>query len=488
MLQQLGEEHESSETLLLRFVNLQLRSAGSSRVADNWTTAMQDSEVFAVLLGQVAGVARDALDAALCIGDLTARAEALLQLAEGAGVRKFVTAQSIAGGRDKEKNVMFCANLFSRLVAGRGAAAAAAGVSVEQLQAQLADKERQHREELAKNESTMLGLGSRVEALLVEIAQLKQRVRELEAANAGLQEQLARSRLGSERLALDLAEQSAAFDGEREALQTAMAEAASKSGQQTTGLAEQLQKWQAEVKKEKLSAAGLGKSLKQSETKLAEATEELRLARARLAEEVGRHRADLQEMKQAVAGVAAQTAAAEAKVKTTAATVAENDSLSVIEPEEFAPLPPTGPKNSKARMQRRMTLGIRPDAQWAVGADEEDDSSGATGATAPDVDVPALLAELRRAGDEMTRLASLVQELRAENAQLRASSQDDLLQERLRREAEQRRMELRRMQEAEEAEERRRIELLRIKGILQEIQAEGYVFKKGRIMGSWKQV
>jgi hypothetical protein len=99
VLQQLGEENESSEVLLLRFVNAQLKSAGSSRVADNWTTAMQDSEVLGILLGQVAGVAKEQLDDVLRVADLTARAEALLQLAEAAGVRKFVTAQSIAGGK-----------------------------------------------------------------------------------------------------------------------------------------------------------------------------------------------------------------------------------------------------------------------------------------------------------------------------------------------------------------------------------------------------
>jgi hypothetical protein len=99
VLQQMGEESESSEVLLLRFVNAQLKSAGSSRVADNWTTAMQDSEVLAILLGQVAGVAEEQLDEVLRVADLTARAEALLQLAEAAGVRKFVTAQSIAGGK-----------------------------------------------------------------------------------------------------------------------------------------------------------------------------------------------------------------------------------------------------------------------------------------------------------------------------------------------------------------------------------------------------
>jgi hypothetical protein len=386
--------------------------------------------------------------------------------------------------KDKEKNVMFCANLFSRLVAGRGGAG---GVSVEELQKQLAEKERQHREELQKNESVLLGMGSRMEALQAEIAQLKQRVRELEAANAALEEQLGTSRAGSERLAMELAEQSAAFESEREALQSAMAEAQSKSGQQTSGLAEQLQRWQAEVKKEKLSAAGLGKSLKQSETRLAETLEELKVARAKLAEETGRHRSDLAEMKQAVAAVAVQCAAAEAKAgdakRTAAAAKDDSDVMSLVEPEEMAP-PPPGPKSAKARMERRLTLGIRPDAQWKVGADEDEEAN----AQAAEVDVPALLAEVRRAGQELARLTGLVKELRAENANLRASSEDDLLQERLRREAEQRRNDQRRVQQAEEAEERRRLELLRIKGILQEIQAEGYVFKKGRIMGSWKQV
>ncbi len=61
-LQQLGDAGESSETLLLRFVNSQLKAAGSARVADNWTSALQDCEVLAVLLGQVAGIEEDKIN------------------------------------------------------------------------------------------------------------------------------------------------------------------------------------------------------------------------------------------------------------------------------------------------------------------------------------------------------------------------------------------------------------------------------------------
>ncbi len=419
--------------------------------------------------------------AVLAVADLTSRAEALLQLAEQAGVRSFVTAQSIVGGKDKDRNVMFCANLLARFGAGRAA-------TVEQLQALLEEKERLYEEDLSKNEATVLGLGGRMEGLLAEIAQLKQRVRELEAANAALQEQLNGAKLGSERLAMELAEQNAAFELERQQLQTTVAEVQGKSGAEATGLLEQVQKWQAETKREKLSAANLAKQLKQSEAKAAQAEETLRETKARLADAATRHAADLREVHQAVAAVGAKAAEAESKTAPTvvrrhAPRPARDDDSSIIEPEEAAPAAPSA-SSKKARMQRRVTLGIRPDAQWAV---EREEGEG-EGEERAEAGLATMLAELKKASDEIGRLASLVLELRAENAQLKASSQDELLQERLRREAEQRRMEQERQQEAELTEEKRRLELLRIKGILQEIQAEGYVFKKGRIMGSWKQV
>ncbi|ODM95696.1 Plastin-3 [Orchesella cincta] len=101
------------EAILLRWVNFHLERAQSTRKCNNFSADISDSEIYTVLLGEIAPE-----DSGVCIKeafyerDPLRRAELMLQEAEKLGCRSFVTAQDIVKGVHK-LNLAFVANLFN---------------------------------------------------------------------------------------------------------------------------------------------------------------------------------------------------------------------------------------------------------------------------------------------------------------------------------------------------------------------------------------
>ena len=151
-------------------------------------------------------------------------------------------------------------------------------------------------------------------------------------------------------------------------------------------------------------------------------------------------------------------------------------------------------KNSEWR-KKRETLGIRADAQWSLIEDDdypEAPKSPRSKSPRPEDEghveqFTEIVHSLKSTtSSEIERMAQIIADLRAELKVLSQNSADDLMQERIAREKERLRLEEEAERLKKEAEEERRKELERIKGVLTETQAEGYVFKKGKLMGAWK--
>merc|ERR1712080_525836 len=102
----------SPEILLLRWVNYHLENAGTDRRMKNFTTDIEDSEIYTHLLKQIApkneGVNTDAFREP----NLEKRAEIMLQQADKLGCRDFVTPVDVVEGIYK-LNLAYVANLFN---------------------------------------------------------------------------------------------------------------------------------------------------------------------------------------------------------------------------------------------------------------------------------------------------------------------------------------------------------------------------------------
>lgn len=103
----------SPESILLRWVNHHLQQAGSNRRINNFTKDISDSEIYTLLLFQIAPKQADITTEALYIRDLLQRAEIMLQQADKLGCRSFITPKDVVGGIYK-LNVAFLANLFNK--------------------------------------------------------------------------------------------------------------------------------------------------------------------------------------------------------------------------------------------------------------------------------------------------------------------------------------------------------------------------------------
>jgi plastin-3 len=103
----------SPEQILIRWVNYHLQNADIDRRLTNFTTDVQDSEIYTHLLKQIAPAERHVtLDPLNIRGDPQGRAEAMLGEAEKLDARVFVTANDVTNGVYK-LNLAFVANLFN---------------------------------------------------------------------------------------------------------------------------------------------------------------------------------------------------------------------------------------------------------------------------------------------------------------------------------------------------------------------------------------
>ncbi|KAL7752347.1 fimbrin [Sorochytrium milnesiophthora] len=101
-----------ADQILLRWVNYHLSAAGSKRRMENFSGDVKDSEIYTVLLNQLAP--QQCSKAPLQESDLTSRAEMVLANAERVNARKYLTPKSIVQGNPK-LNLAFVANLFNLL-------------------------------------------------------------------------------------------------------------------------------------------------------------------------------------------------------------------------------------------------------------------------------------------------------------------------------------------------------------------------------------
>jgi septal ring factor EnvC (AmiA/AmiB activator) len=109
-----GDENLPPEQLLLRWFNYHLKNAGHGRVVGNFSSDIQDSENYAVLLGQIAPekISKQDVQNVLSEKDPKARAELMLQLADRLGCRKFVTPVDVVEGNPR-LNLAYVATLFA---------------------------------------------------------------------------------------------------------------------------------------------------------------------------------------------------------------------------------------------------------------------------------------------------------------------------------------------------------------------------------------
>jgi plastin-1 len=101
------------EQTLLRWFNYHLKRAGHPRVVRNFTTDIQDSENYLVLLNQLGGQKCPLYG--MQETDLIKRAELMLQNADRLGCRKFVAPTDVVNG-NPNLNLAFVANLFNQNV------------------------------------------------------------------------------------------------------------------------------------------------------------------------------------------------------------------------------------------------------------------------------------------------------------------------------------------------------------------------------------
>lgn len=99
------------EELLIRWVNYQMEKAGTKRRISNFSSDIKDSEVYTLLLKQVAPY-NECTDEPMKEQDPTERAEKMLQEADKIGCRKFISARDVVKGNPK-LNLAFVANLFN---------------------------------------------------------------------------------------------------------------------------------------------------------------------------------------------------------------------------------------------------------------------------------------------------------------------------------------------------------------------------------------
>jgi len=100
----------SPEQILIRWVNYHLKNAGSKRRIANFSNDIKDSEVYTVLLNQLAPKKCD--KNALNESNLNKRAEMVLNNAAKIDCRKFVRPRDIVAGNPK-LNLAFVANMFN---------------------------------------------------------------------------------------------------------------------------------------------------------------------------------------------------------------------------------------------------------------------------------------------------------------------------------------------------------------------------------------
>ncbi|KAJ8050564.1 Plastin-3 [Holothuria leucospilota] len=101
----------SPEELLIRWVNYHLEQDGSMRRITNFSGDIKDSEVYSILLHQIAPK-ENPLSYISLVPDHHERAESVLQNADVIGCRAFVTPNDIVKGNQK-LNMAFVANLFN---------------------------------------------------------------------------------------------------------------------------------------------------------------------------------------------------------------------------------------------------------------------------------------------------------------------------------------------------------------------------------------
>jgi len=102
----------SPEQILIRWVNYHLSRSTCNRRIANLTTDIKDSIVYTYLLHQIAPKEYGVTTEPEQVGDLTARAERMLQEADKIGCRSFVAPNDVVTGNYK-LNLAFVANLFN---------------------------------------------------------------------------------------------------------------------------------------------------------------------------------------------------------------------------------------------------------------------------------------------------------------------------------------------------------------------------------------
>jgi len=100
------------EKILIRWVNYHLKNAGSDRKIANFSKDIMDSEVYTLLLNQLAPSQCD--KNALREGDHNKRAEMVLNNARKIDCAKFIKGRDIVAGNPK-LNLAFVANLFNKM-------------------------------------------------------------------------------------------------------------------------------------------------------------------------------------------------------------------------------------------------------------------------------------------------------------------------------------------------------------------------------------
>jgi len=101
-----------AEQLLLRWVNYQLKQAGSNKRIKNFTGDIKDSEAYTILLKQIAPASKGVNDSPLGESDMLKRAGLMLNEADKLDCKKFVRPRDVVNGVPK-LNLAFVANLFN---------------------------------------------------------------------------------------------------------------------------------------------------------------------------------------------------------------------------------------------------------------------------------------------------------------------------------------------------------------------------------------
>lgn len=100
------------EAILLKWVNYHLKNAGTTRRITNFQNDISDSEVYTLLIQQIAPCNAKVSTAALLEKDSIRRADVMLQQAAKLKCRVFVSPQDVVNGVYK-LNLAFVANLFT---------------------------------------------------------------------------------------------------------------------------------------------------------------------------------------------------------------------------------------------------------------------------------------------------------------------------------------------------------------------------------------